>query len=133
MADGTYCRAPARAGGHCFFHDPDTAEAAAEARRTGGLRRRRNEATLAGFYELGGLRTLDDCVRLLELAAFDTLDLDTSNTRSRTLMAIAREQARIIGTAEALDGFRRLERLLGRPRPPASADPLEENDDGHSR
>jgi hypothetical protein len=43
-------------GGLCFFHDPETQEAAAEARRLGGLRRRK-ESTIVGTYEVGELIT----------------------------------------------------------------------------
>ena len=38
----------------CLFHSPDHEEEAAEARRLGGLRRRK-EKTLAGAYEFRGL------------------------------------------------------------------------------
>ena len=48
--NGRPCRAPAlRAGSACFWHAPESTEAAAEARRLGGLRRRR-EGTIGGAY-----------------------------------------------------------------------------------
>ena len=49
--NGRPCRAPAlRAGSACFWHAAETREAAAEARRLGGLRRRR-EGTIGGARE----------------------------------------------------------------------------------
>ena len=64
MPDGRLCRASAIRGERfCYMHDPERAEEAAEARRLGGIRRRR-ERTLAGAYELGGVRTIEaDCIR----------------------------------------------------------------------
>jgi len=45
--------------GLCFFRDPETQEAAAEARRLGGLRRRK-ESTIVGAYEVGELDSVQD-------------------------------------------------------------------------
>ena len=43
--DGSACRAaPLRARQYCFWHDPEHQDDAAEARRLGGLRRRRESA-----------------------------------------------------------------------------------------
>lgn len=50
MPDGRSCRsAPLREEEYCLFHSPDHEEEATEARRLGGLRRRK-EKTLAGAY-----------------------------------------------------------------------------------
>lgn len=49
---GVLCRAPARRGESlCFWHAPETADEAAEARRLGGLhrRKRRSVAAIYGF------------------------------------------------------------------------------------
>ena len=81
--NGRPCRAPAlRAGSACFWHAAETREAAAEARRLGGLRRRR-EGTIGGAYALEGFRTGADLQRVLELALADTLDRGTAWRRSR--------------------------------------------------
>jgi DNA-binding CsgD family transcriptional regulator len=49
--DGQPCAmAPLRDRPYCFSHDPERAEEAADARRLGGLRRRR-EGTIAVAYE----------------------------------------------------------------------------------
>ena len=55
-----------------------------EARRLGSLRRRRDR-TVAGAYEFAGLTTVPDIRRLLEIAVMDTLELDNSVARARTL------------------------------------------------
>lgn len=85
MPDGRRCGAPALRGEDlCLFHSPAHEEEVAEARRLGGLRRRK-EKTLAGAYEFQGLRSVADIQRLLEIATLDTLALENSVARSRTL------------------------------------------------
>jgi hypothetical protein len=87
--DGSPCRsAPLRGEDFCFWHSPAHAEEADEARRLGGLRRRRERA-VAGAYEFGGLSTVPDIRRLLEVATIDTLSLENSVARSRTLAYLA--------------------------------------------
>ena len=68
----------------CFFHSPDTAQEAAEARRLGGLRRKR-EVAIAGAFEFEGLESVNQIRRLIEVAALDALELENSVARSRTL------------------------------------------------
>ena len=56
-ADGRPCGSPALRGEpFCHMHHPDHAAEVAEARRLGGLRRRK-EATLASVYNLGDAGT----------------------------------------------------------------------------
>ena len=66
------------------MHSPEYAEEIAEARRLEGLRRRR-EFAVAGAYEFNGLETVADLRRLLQIAALDTLGLENSIARARTL------------------------------------------------
>ena len=102
---------------HCFWHDPETAEAAQEARRLGGQRRRR-EGVLAGVYEFNGLRTVEDIRRLLDVAALDTLGLDNSVARSRTLVAVVQAAAKLLEVGELEERLQRLEATLeARPKP----------------
>jgi hypothetical protein len=54
----------------CFWHSPDTAEEAAEARRLGGLHRRKKE-TVGAVFGFGGLRTIEDNQALLEDIFYD--------------------------------------------------------------
>ena len=69
----------------CFWHHPDHKTEAAEARRLGGLRRRR-EKTLEGAYDLHeGFRSVDGILRFVEIGAIDLLGLDTSVARSNAM------------------------------------------------
>ena len=87
--DGLPCgAAPMRDGQHCYLHDPEHAEEAADARRLGGLRRRR-EKTLEGAYEFGGIASVDGIRRILEIAVFDPFGLENSVARSRALAYLA--------------------------------------------
>ena len=97
---GGPCNAPPlRAGDHCFWHDPESQGEAHEARRLGGLRRRR-EATLAGVYDFDGLSSIADIRRLLEIAVTDTLELQNSVARSRTLAYLAQTALRCFEVGE---------------------------------
>ena len=83
---GEPCRAaPRRDSDYCIFHDPENAEAMQEARRLGGLRRRR-EGTVAAAYDFEGLDAVPQIRRLLDVAAFDALGLDNSVARCRVLI-----------------------------------------------
>ncbi len=94
------CRAtPMRDGTFCFWHDPDHAQDAAEARRLGGIRRRR-EKTLEGAYEFGGLASIEGIRRVLEIAVFDTLGLENSIARSRALAYLAQIALRALEVGE---------------------------------
>lgn len=77
------------------MHSPEHAADVAEARRLGGLRRRR-EVTLAGAFDLDGLDSAGDVLRLLEIAAFDAVGLDNTVARARTLAQIAHVAVRVL-------------------------------------
>ena len=84
-ADGQPCGMPPMADSDfCWAHDPANADAAAEARRMGGLRRRK-EGTVAGAFGFGGLDNVHDIRRLIEIAVVDTLTLENSIQRGRVL------------------------------------------------
>jgi hypothetical protein len=84
-ADGQPCGMPPLADSEfCRAHEPETAQAAAEARRVGGLRRRK-EGTVAGAYNFSGLDNVHDIRRLIEIAVLDTLTMEISIQRSRAL------------------------------------------------
>ena len=98
--DGRGCRSyPLRGERFCLWHSPDHEEEAKEARRLGGMRRRR-EKTVAGAYDLNGLATIEDLRRLVEIAALDTLGLENSIPRSRTLVSVALAGAKLIEVGE---------------------------------
>jgi hypothetical protein len=114
-ADGSTCGAPPLTDGiYCFAHDPDRSEEMAEARRLGGVRRRR-EKVVAGAYDLTGLGDLDSIRRLLDIVVLDTLQLENSVARSRTLVAAAMAATKLLEAEAAaprpilLDATRREE------------------------
>ena len=73
--------APIKEGDYCFWHSPENAEESAEARRLGGLRRRR-EVAVSGAYDFAGLESVADIRRILEIAVLDTLGLENSIARA---------------------------------------------------
>ncbi len=64
---------------------PGDERGAAEARRMGGLHRRKKR-TVATIYGFGGLRTIEDNQALLETIAVETLALENSIARNRAIM-----------------------------------------------
>ena len=81
LEGGERCRAtPMRDVPYCFWHNPESADEAREARRLGGMRRRR-EGAVAGAYEFDGLGSAADLRRVLEIAAVDALALENSVAR----------------------------------------------------
>ena len=89
MADGGLCRAgPQRERPYCFSHDPERATEAAEARRLGGLRRRK-EGTIAVAYDLPGLDSVTGIRRLLDIVVTDGIGLDNGIPRLRVLISTA--------------------------------------------
>jgi len=105
---------PLQGGVLCFFHDPETQEAAAEARRLGGLRRRK-ESTIVGAYEVGELDNVADLRRLLQIAVIDILGLENSISRARTLGYLTQVGAMLVERGEQEQRLQELEALL-RPR-----------------
>ena len=65
----------------------------------GGLRRRK-EKTLSGAYEFQGLSSVPDIRRLLEIAVIDTLALDNSVARARTLAYLAQTALKCLEVGE---------------------------------
>ena len=78
--------APLEGRDHCWAHDPANRAQAAEARRQGGANRRRGKAS-AG--DAPRLRDVDSVQAVLEQAVADTLALENSVQRARTLAYLA--------------------------------------------
>ena len=71
---GESCRAAVlRDGEFCFWHDPEHAQDAEEARKLGGQRRRR-ERIVAGAYDVESLDSVADLRRLLIIGAINLVD-----------------------------------------------------------
>jgi hypothetical protein len=96
----------------CYFHDPEHEAEAAEARRLGGLRRKR-ESTLQGAYEITGVGSLDDLLRILEVVTFDALSLDNSIARGRLLLGVVQMGTKLIEVGEHEERLAAIESALG--------------------
>jgi hypothetical protein len=101
-----------RDGDMCFWHAPDHADAAADARRLGGLRRRK-EGTIAGAYNFDGLGSVMEIRRLVEIVVLDALSMETSIARGRLLIAAAQAAAKLLEVGELEDRVKRIEAALG--------------------
>lgn len=108
-SDGLPCRAPPLLeSDFCSVHDPANAEAMADARKLGGVRRKR-EVTLAGAYDFEGLDTVQQLRRLLLVAAFDMLSLENSAARARVIVAIVLAGAKLLEVGEFEERLEALE------------------------
>lgn len=112
MADGGPCRAgPQRDRPYCFAHDPERAAEAAEARRLGGLRRRR-EGTIAVAYDLPGLDTVAGIRRLLDIVVTDGVGLDNGIARLRVLISTAVAAMNLLKVGELEERLAALEGVV---------------------
>jgi hypothetical protein len=111
--DGSPCRAPPLRGEEfCLWHSPDHAEEVAEAQKLGGLRRRR-ERTVSGAYEFEGVESVEQIQRLLNIAVLDTLGLENSVARSRTLAYLAQVGLKALEVSDFADRVAALEAAVG--------------------
>ena len=112
-SDGAACQAPPlRDDDFCLMHSAEHTEQVAEARRLGGLRRRREHA-VSGAYEFEGLGSVLQIRRLVEIAAMDTLGLENSIARARTLAYLAQVAIRLLEAAELEERVSALEAATG--------------------
>lgn len=118
---GTRCRQyPMQGSTLCFWHNPTTATDAAEARRLGGLRRRREHA-VAGAYDLGELDSVGQIRRLLQVTVLDTLSLENSVARSRALAYLAVVAVKLLETGELETRIAMLEAAVQQQSHPADS------------
>jgi hypothetical protein len=119
-ADGQPCRmAPLHDRPYCFSHDPERAEDAAEARRIGGLRRKK-EGTIAVAYDLPDLDTVAGIRRLLEIVKIDGVGLENGIARLRVLISTAVAAMNLLKVGELEDRIATLEQAVGVGRPTAA-------------
>ncbi len=97
----------------CFWHAPEREEDAAEARKLGGLRRRR-EKTVSGAYDFAGLGSAESIGRIIEIATIDALGLENSIARCRVLIAAALAASRLLEVGELEARLAALEAALPR-------------------
>ncbi len=94
------------------MHDPEHSDEMTAARRLGGLRRRKEKA-VSGAYDIEGLETVGQIRRLIEIAVLDTLGLENSVARSRTLAYLAQVALKALEVGEFQDRLRALEAAIG--------------------
>src|ERR1035437_6039961 len=117
MPDGSRCReGPQRERPYCFAHDPERAAEAAEARRLGGLRRRK-EGTIALAYDLPGLDTVAGIRRLLQIVSTDGLAMDNGVPRLRALISTAVAATNLLKVGEFEERLTALETAVGHENP----------------
>ena len=115
--DGRPCRAtPMHDEPFCFWHAPETAEEAAEARRLGGMHRRKKRSVSA-IFGFNGLRTIGDAQDLLELATTETLAIENSLNRNRALVSMAVAAAKLIELGDLAERVAALEAAAKLPAP----------------
>lgn len=84
----------------------------AEASRLGGLRRRKERAVSAA-YEIEGLGTVAEIRRLLEIAMSDTLSLENSVAKARTLTYVAQSATKLLEVGDFEERLAALEAAVG--------------------
>ena len=107
---------------YCFAHDPERATEAAEARRLGGLRRRK-EGTIAVAYDLPGLDTVAGIRRLLDIVVTDGVGMDNGIPRLRALISTAVAATNLLKVGEFEERLAALESVAEAGRA-ASPEPL---------
>jgi hypothetical protein len=123
MPSGRQCRAtPLRDEPFCFWHAPETAEEAAEARRVGGMHRRKRK-TVGAIYGFHGLRTIEDLQSLLETAAIETMALENTIARNRAIGGFVATGVKIIEIGELEARLAVLEAALDTSRGDHQPDP----------
>jgi hypothetical protein len=87
--DGQPCQSTPRGESrYCLWHDPERQDEAAEARKLGGHRRRR-ERIVAGAYDFEGLGSIEAILRVVEVAILDTLGLEIGVNWNKALGSLA--------------------------------------------
>ena len=113
MPDGRACRAtPLREQPFCFWHTPEREEDATEARRMGGLHRRKKR-TVATIYGFGGLRSIEDHQVLLETVVIETMTLENSIARNSAVTRMIATGAKLIELGDLAGRIAAIEATLG--------------------
>ncbi|MGD0354878.1 MAG: hypothetical protein ABSB31_05480 [Dehalococcoidia bacterium] len=109
---GRPCRAaPLKDSRYCWVHSPERAKEAQEARRLGGLRRRRESAISSAFL-FGSLTSVAGIRRILEIAVVDTLALDNDVARNRVLGSLAQAAMGLLEKGEMEERLTALEQTV---------------------
>jgi hypothetical protein len=93
------------------MHTPENADAMQEARRVGGLRKRR-EGTLEVIYEVDGMETVPQLRRVLKIAVMEALGLENNAARIRLLLNAVAVGAKLLETGELADQLAAIKGVL---------------------
>ena len=111
-AAGEPCKATPRGErALCLWHDPELAEAAQEARRVGGQRRKR-EVTVLAAYEVDGLASIPEIRRVVEVVVSDLLGMENSVARARALLSASQVAVSLLEKGETEDRLAAIEAVL---------------------
>jgi len=108
---GESCRAaPLRDSEYCRMHSPEHIKEVQEARRLGGLRRKR-EYTISTAYQFESLNSVDGIKRIVLIAVLDALSMENSMSRARTLAYLAQVALRMLEVCEMEERVAALEEM----------------------
>ena len=111
LSSGEQCRAaPLKGGEFCLMHSPEHVKEVQEARRLGGLRRKR-ESTISNAYQFDSITSVEGIQRIIEIAILDTLAMENSLARSRTLAYLVMVALRTLEVGAIEDRVTALEEL----------------------
>ena len=111
LPSGRLCKAaPLKDSEFCWVHSPDRTKEVQEARRLGGLRRKR-ESTIASAYQFESLDSVDGIRRIVLIAVLDALSMENSMSRARTLAYLAQVALRMLQVGEIEERVAALEEL----------------------
>jgi len=89
LRSGETCRMhPLQNSEFCWAHSAERKKEVQEARRLGGLRRKR-ESTISTAYQFESLSSVDSIRRIVLIAVLDALSMENSMARARTLAYLA--------------------------------------------
>lgn len=126
-SDGRPCGAPPLLDGlYCLFHDPEHAEAVAEARRVAGQRRRK-EATVATIYDVFDVTSDEGTKRLMQIAVTDLLAMESSLPRAKAIISAVQAGIKVREAGDVAARLEKLEAIHNHHGPEQSV--FEEHDD----
>jgi hypothetical protein len=92
------------------MHSPEHIKEVQEARRLGGLRRKR-ESTISTAYQFESLNSVDGIRRIVLIAVLDALSMENSMSRARTLAYLAQVALRMLDVGEMEERVAALEEM----------------------
>ena len=102
---------PIKGADRCFWHHPDYAAQAEQARRTGGSAHAREQA-LRYIYSIEPLETYQRIQRLVDFATTELLALENSVARNRALLSAASTATGILTVGDLAEKLERIKSVL---------------------